>query len=304
MRYSIHLLMVLFIACGCNEKSAPADTATTGHIRISVDEAFYPIIDAELAAFHSFYKYASVEPVYVSEDEAIKKLLDDSVRIAVVSRELSENEVAVFEQEKLRMRVLKISTDAVALIAHPENPVSSLTIQQLSKIFSGETQWNEIFQSADTNKILIVFDHSGSGTARFIREKFNTSLPENSYAVKNHSDVIQYVSENPNALGIIGVNWISDSDDSDAQEFSNKINVLRIAVDSMDLPGKQPYQAYIADSSYPLTRSIYIISREARNGLGTGFTAFVASDKGQRIILKSGLVPATMPVRIIGLKNE
>ena len=299
------LIIVFFITVGCGEKSAPVDTATTGHIRISIDEAFFPIIDAELAAFHSFYKYASVEPLYVSEDDAIKKLLADSVRLAVVSRELSEDETAILKNQKLRSRVLKIATDAVALIAHPENPVSSLTINQLSKIFSEEiTEWKEIFPQSDLQNILIVFDHSGSGTARFIRERFNTELPNNSYAAKNHSDVVQYVSENKNAIGVIGVNWISDSDDADAQEFSNKINVLRIARDSLDLPGKQPYQAYLADSSYPLTRSIYIISREARNGLGTGFTAFVASDKGQRIILKSGLVPATMPVRIIGLKNE
>ncbi len=55
---------------------------------------------------------------------------------------------------------------------------------------------------------------------------------------------------------------------------------------------------------YPLYREVYIISKEAYTGLGTGFTAFVASERGQRIVLKLGLVPATMPVRLVELIND
>jgi phosphate transport system substrate-binding protein len=66
----------------------------------------------------------------------------------------------------------------------------------------------------------------------------------------------------------------------------------------------KPYQAYIAQKIYPLWREVYIISKEAYTGLGTGLTAFIASERGQRIVLKFGLVPATMPVRLVELINE
>jgi phosphate transport system substrate-binding protein len=66
----------------------------------------------------------------------------------------------------------------------------------------------------------------------------------------------------------------------------------------------QPYQGYLAQGTYPLKREVFIISREARAGLGTGFASFITGDKGQRIILKSGLVPASMPVRIVGFSEE
>jgi phosphate transport system substrate-binding protein len=66
----------------------------------------------------------------------------------------------------------------------------------------------------------------------------------------------------------------------------------------------KPYKAYIAMKKYPLSRNVYIISREARTGLGSGFLAYVASDKGQRIVLKSGLVPATAPVRLVEIRRE
>ena len=66
----------------------------------------------------------------------------------------------------------------------------------------------------------------------------------------------------------------------------------------------KPYQAYLYYGNYPLARSIYALLNDPRSGLPWGFTSFMTSDKGQRIILKSGLVPATQPVRIVRVKDE
>jgi phosphate transport system substrate-binding protein len=107
-------------------------------------------------------------------------------------------------------------------------------------------------------------------------------------------------------IGIIGLNWISDGDDPKSLGFLNQIKVMSVSSKKTNAKSEEayaPYQAYIAQKFYPLTRELFVISREARAGLGTGFASFVAGDKGQRIVLKSGLLPATMPVRIIGLSN-
>ncbi len=103
-------------------------------------------------------------------------------------------------------------------------------------------------------------------------------------------------------MGVIGVNWISDSDDSTAGAFLKKVNVVALSMPDTsknELEFNKPFQAYIALKKYPLLRDVVIISREGRNGLGTGFASFVAGDKGQRMIRLQGLLPATMPVRII-----
>ena len=137
-------------------------------------------------------------------------------------------------------------------------------------------------------------------------------FPANSFASKSNPALIDYVAQHENAIGVIGVNWISDGDDSTAVNFMKKIKVAAI---KDNRPGKvtqdylQPFQAYLAEQKehpeyqYTLRRYWYVISREARAGLGTGFASFVAGDKGQRIFLKSGLVPATMPVRIVGFRE-
>jgi phosphate transport system substrate-binding protein len=82
------------------------------------------------------------------------------------------------------------------------------------------------------------------------------------------------------------------------------VNVLSVA--SEENPGDfyQPYQATIYSGEYPFSRNVYSINREGRTGLGTGFEAFVAGEKGQLIILKAGMVPATQPVRMVKITNE
>jgi len=297
------LCIILLFGAGCSPSGSPTDTPTTGHIKISVDETFSSIIDSELRVFHGLYKYATITPSYVPELQAIQDLLNDSARLAIVTRELNEQEKQYFESLKLYPKSLKIAKDAIALITHPENRDSVITMQQLEQLFSGKlNSWKQLNHRSELDELIVIFDNQNSSTARYIREKFNTELPPYTYAVNTNSEVIGYVASHKNALGVIGVNWISDKDDSASIDFLKMIQVMRIISDSTDTRGKQPYQAYIANGSYPLTRDIYIINREARSGLGTGFVSFVASDKGQRIILKSGLVPATMPVRIVGFQ--
>jgi phosphate transport system substrate-binding protein len=65
-----------------------------------------------------------------------------------------------------------------------------------------------------------------------------------------------------------------------------------------------PHPAYIANNSYPFIREVYMINRETFSGVGSGFTSFVAGDSGQRIILKMGMVPATMPVRLVEITKK
>ncbi len=293
---AIFCASVLFAACG-SDPSQEMDTATTGVITVAVDESFKSIIEQELDVFHATYKYAVVQPIYVPEEEAMKHLVSDSARVAFVTRMPNESEEAYFENLKLRPRVTKLAIDGIALIVHPDNTDSVITIEQIRGLLNGNrTAWK-----ADSvqNPIQIVFDNTNSSTAKYMRDNFSSQFPEYCFAVNTNPEVIDYVANNPNAIGVIGVNWISDSGDTAARDFLEKIDVLYVVGDSTGARGQQPYQAYIAQGTYPLIRYIYAVSREARVGLGTGFVSFVASDKGQRIILKSGLVPATMPVRII-----
>ncbi|OKL41155.1 PstS family phosphate ABC transporter substrate-binding protein [Pontibacter flavimaris] len=298
--------LLALASCG-GDPSTKLDTPTSGTINISVDESFQPIIESEINTFEGIYKYANVNAAYKPEGQVVKDLLNDSTKIAVLSRELTEEENAVFKKNNRVARVTKIAIDAVALITNRQNPDSLLTMDELKQIFNGEVKsWKSLEKDSPLGDITIVFDNNNSSTARYVRDSLiaGNKLPANTFASNSHKALVDYVEENKNALGVIGVNWVSDFDDSTVVGFLNRIKVLGISEDPAPVTTEdyyQPYQAYIAQEAYPLRRFLYIISTEGRTGLGTGFASYVASDKGQRLILKSGLVPATMPVRIISL---
>jgi phosphate transport system substrate-binding protein len=267
-------------------------------LAICVDETYKPLIDSEIDTFNSIYKYAEVTVEYKAESEVFNDLMNDSVRLIIVPRKLSKEELQQFEKWEIVPRVTKIAYDAVALIGSKDLQDSTYTVSEIKTLLSVEGN------NSDKKKIKVVFDNNNSSTISFLKEKTGvTNFSSNCYALNSSKAVLDYVSKEKNCIGIIGMNWISDKDDTTNYNFLKSVKVLEISTDATSEPLK-PYQAYIAQKTYPLFRELYIVSKEAYTGLGAGFTAFVASERGQRIVLKFGLVPATMPVRLVEIINE
>lgn len=302
-------VIVFAAAVSCNRQPGKElDTPVSGNINIVVDESYLPLMSAELDVFHALYQRAKVNAKYSDENTAVNDLLSDSVKIIIINRKLTENETAALTQYGITPRVTKLAIDAVALVVHNENPDSMLTYEQLSKIMRGEIQtWNKLSGKSKQDSIIIVFDNKQSSNARFLKETFlkESSFPQNVFAVNSNPEVIDYVAAHKRALGVIGVNWVSDKNDSLVNDFLEKVKVVSLAPPGAgaDSEHYKPYQAYVALKYYPLIRDVYGISREARAGLGTGFVSFIASDKGQMIVRRAGMLPATIPVRIVETKR-
>ncbi len=303
-------LALLIMIPGCRNKgtSALRETPTSGNIRMASDDSFRPVIDAELDTFMALYSYAQITPVYMPENELVAFFLNDSVKVIVSSWAPTEEQRKLLLDMQTVVRTTVVAYDALALVLHRSNPDSLLTYENVSDIFTGAvTDWKQINPSSKLGQINVVFDNVRSGNIRYFREKF--SLPEallpNFFAVKTNPEVVDYVSKTPGAIGIVSVNWISDEDDPQSFGMINKIKVAAISQPYLDKTSYyQPLQGHIYEKTYPFVREVNMHSRESYTGLGSGFVSFVAGEKGQRIILKSGLVPATMPVRIIQVKNE
>ena len=305
------LLFLALIVGGCKFfKGDPyRNTPTTGRTTISTDETFRPIIEAELDVFKAIYGYTEFNAKYVPENEAFNQLLNGDVQLIVASRPLSKVEISTLNQKKIFPRQTKIATDAIALIVSPKSKDSLISVNQIKELLTGKLdRWDQITPGSKSGKIKAVFDNDKSSIINYLVDSIcgGRLVKTNVFALEFNRDVIEYTSTHPGVLGFIGASWITNVNDSLHLSFHKKIKVLSVSDNAH--PDKsnsyKPYQAYMVDKVYPLTRDIYIINAEPRNGLVTGFSAFVASDKGQRIIFKSGVLPAIAPTRVVNIRKN
>lgn len=304
----IALIFVMLSACKKKEERF-TDTFTSGVISVAIDESFEPVMQQEIMVFEQVYPLAGIVPLYVDETEAFNLFLQDSVRLAITTRALSSDEIKSFENRKFFPKYVKIATDGIALIVNKENNDTLISVDQLAGILTGKiSTWNQLYPNREADTIQVVFDHPNSSSVRYALDSIckGVALSSNIYAQKSNPQVIDFVANHKNAIGIIGVSWIGNRNDSTLLTFINNIHVMNVSRNPVATPQNsyKPYQAYVALGDYPLTRNIYALLNDPRGALPSSFYTFLTGGRGQQIILKSGIVPATQPIRIVNTREQ
>lgn len=273
-------------SCG-NDVKEPTDTLSTGKLIVSADETYKPIIEEQLRVFDSSYPNAEITIRYKPESECIKDFMNDSVKLILITRELSVDEKAVLEGKKVVPTSLAIAKDAMAVIVNNANADSILSKSQIKGILTGTF----------ARKYTVVFDNQGSSTVRYVMDSLiqGEKLGANVFAAKGNDSVIDYVSKNPDAIGFLGVSYVSDYNDPEGLAFIKNVRVVSILNDK-SLKPYLPYQAYIAPNDYQLTRNLYYIHRQTYPGIAVGFANFLAKERGQLIFKQARLFPLRMNI--------
>ena len=303
------LLILLFFtsfliqSCDQNSKKSVQDGPATGEISIGVDESFEPILKAEKAAFEDNYHFAKINLQTGVENQLIADLLNDKLRAVVVSRDLTTSEKEVFTREKIAYRSFRFAADGIALLVSKDNTDTLISLNQLKNILIGKsTSWADINAKKTKGELTLVVDKANSSNIKFLLDKFGiTSADKLSlFAAGSNQNVIEYVKNHPNAIGLVGSNWISDGDNPTSLGFIRSVNVMSVSENDQALPADyyQPFGYNLALKKYPLRREMKILLKESYMGLGTGFVNYVCGDMGQLIVLKDGLIPLTRPVTI------
>lgn len=303
------VLITGFLACAlsCNSDKAPLDNPSQGDIVIAADESFHPLVTQLTSAYSGIYPNAHFKVVFKPEQEAINMMLHDSARLVFATRILKPNEQAVLNKRKIKGAAEKIATDGVALIINKTNTDSLITMDELHRIFGREVkQWGQLKGGNQTGPITLVFDNNNSSNLEFVLNTFKVKDVRNLRIFTTHSnrEVIDFVRKNPSALGFIGVNWISDSDEPLSVELARDLRVVGVSPKSNPLKRDdyfQPFQEDLGMQRYPLRRPVYILSRETHPGLGGGLINYIARDAGSLIIRKLGLWPRIPYDRVINL---
>ncbi|WP_188504924.1 PstS family phosphate ABC transporter substrate-binding protein [Parapedobacter pyrenivorans] len=285
----------------CNNRQPKENqTIVSGQLQVLVDETLSPIMEEQVAVFEHLYKRTDVALSVGQENQIVSKLVNTDVEVVVLTRQLNEDEMKFFEARQFRPRVHKFATDAIALIVNKNSPDSVVHVDDIIRVMRGKQPAGHVNR--------LVFDNPNSSTVRFLKELAGVdSLPDKGvYAMKSNADVLKYVYETPQTMGVLGISWIVRPD-STLQMYADGVKVLGVR-NQAGKPGSdgfyKPSQSNLAEGHYPLSRSVYIVNAEPRKSLGMGFAAFLTGVTGQRIILKSGLMPDSLPPRELIIRSK
>ena len=190
--------------------------------------------------------------------------------IGLSSRSLKDEEKAKGLEETT------LALDGIALVVNPENPVSDLDLETISKIYTGEiSNWKDV--GGNDSDIVLIGREAGSGTRDgFESITYTTDKCQYRQELTSTGDVIATVASNPNAIGYASLSAVKDS-----------VKALKVA-------GVAPSEETVKDGSYVVQRPFVLVTvkDKALSENAKKFMEFVTSKSANDIISGAGVVPA------------
>jgi phosphate transport system substrate-binding protein len=300
MKLLMSALVGVVLMAGCGREPG-SKVLTKGALVVACDESVYPAVLMVTEEFLRQYPESKITVRPVEARAATTDFVNDSVRVIVLARPLNKEERAALEGSKVWFEEYHVAQAAVAAITHPANPARDLRLGQLDSMFSGRvTHWG-----GGLGPIDLIVGGLNSSTNEVLRGVVmeGRGFDRSATPIDSSVGVIEYVAQKKNALGIVGVAWLKGR-----QDLVRVLSLSRpgMFLDSTETVGRaySPAQAYVYKGWYPLGTPVYIYTREIERDVSVGFISFASSGPGQKMFLEGGLVPVTMPVRLVQLTSE
>jgi len=294
----IGIISAVIYACKEKENDGKEEeTVIKGTTTIYVDETLQPIVEDQVSVFESQYD-AKLNLVNKSESEIINALLTDKTRIAVLSRKLTSEEESHFKQKNITPKITHFASDAIVFVTDKNSQDTLIDLQEVINLL----------QEKESKVKGLVFENPNSSTVSYMNKMagVQNGQKKNIYSLNSHKEVLEYVSKNPGTIGVVGLNLLVQPF-AGTEQYSDKITVMSVR-NVKNQPNNtlyyKPTQLNLGEGLYPLKRPIYMLNYQGTAGLGMGFASFVAGEIGQRIVLKSGLLPVRIPSRELNVRKE
>ena len=255
---------------------------------------------------------AIVKPIYTGEVDGVNMLLKNKVMLTITARNFTKKEYDYLKGTDQLPEAIPLAYDGMALICNTKNLDSCITVNNVKRILTGDaTKWSDINEGSKLGEIWVCFDNKRSSTVSFCVDSIlggKTIDNPNIFAAKTSKEVIDYVERTPNAIGIIGSNWLNDKRDSTNTTWNKAIRVMSISKLDKATPMNswKPYQAWLLNGRYPFVRTIYALLNDPKRGLPWGFAHFIEQPRGQMIVFKAGLLPTRgeIAIRDVNVNNK
>ncbi len=284
------LLMLLLAACSAAPTSRVQAASNTGTTRAIQNKGSDTLVNLALAwaeRYRELRPDISIAVTGGGSGTGIAALMNNTVDIANASRQMKEEEIAAAQAIGINPIEFVVAIDALAIVVHPDNPVSRLTIDQLADIYTGRiTNWQAV--GGHDEPIVLLSRETNSGThVYFLEEVVRKGDSENSdifapqtLLMPSSVGITSEVRRNPNAIGYDGFGYVDEAHEK-----------LIAVAENADSPYVMPSVAAGADGSYPIARDLYMYTVGEPTGAIQEYMEWILGPEGQTIVADLGFVP-------------
>ncbi len=277
--------VLVYVALGLG-LVAPVSAKNEGSIQVKGSDTMVNLIQAWAEEFMKKDPGAFIAVTGGGSGTGLAALINGTCDIAVSSREIKKQEIALAEKKGIKPTEIKVALDGLAVVVSPKNPVSKLTMDQLASIFSGKIQnWKDV--GGSDSKIVILSREVNSGTHVYFKEhvlrkgdaKSKEEFSPDALLLPSSQAIADEILQNPSAIGYYGMGYIGK--DHKAIEIAK------------DAAGEyaSPTLENVVSGKYPISRPLYIYVKNDPSGQVKKFVDFMLSDEGQSLVLKVDFVP-------------
>jgi phosphate transport system substrate-binding protein len=276
-------------ALGCSSRVGVDDTFAT--VRVTGSDTMVNVAQAWAEAYHKVHPEISIPVKGGGSGVGIADLCAGKIEIATASRAMQPDEIerAKTNTGKTPKQIIA-GRDALAIYVNKQNPIDSISIEQLAEIY-GEggttTRWEQLGvdnAACPSGKIVRISRQNSSGTFAYFREAVlgkKRDYKQGYTAQSGSSSLVELVTMTPCAIGYSGMGYRTE-----------KVKVLTVSK-AQGEPAIEPTLASAQDGTYPIARPLYLYTLGEPSGAVQEFVQWILSDEGQRIVEEQGYVPVS-----------
>ncbi|WP_011976751.1 phosphate ABC transporter substrate-binding protein [Methanococcus maripaludis] len=239
------------------------------NLKISGSTTVLPIAEEAAKQFMMANKNYMIEVTGGGSGLGVKESGENLNDIGMASREIKSSELDTYPE----LIAYGIAKDGVAIIVHPENPVSSLTQEQIIAIYSGKiTNWNEV--GGDDAPITVYTRDEESGTREVFFEKAlnKGNITKQAVVVASNGAMKSSVKADVNGIGYLSIGYLDSS------------------VKGCEYEGVIPTEANVVAGTYKVSRTLNVITNGEPSAEAKAFIDFLLSSEGQQIVVEEGYI--------------
>ncbi|MDB5272616.1 MAG: phosphate transporter substrate-binding protein PhoT family [Chitinophagaceae bacterium] len=286
---SVTGVCILLVACHPNKGGQEQVIIPNDTIFVASDSSQHLIVHSLIEVYEALNPLRKVIPIYTREKKLYGYIQTDQVDLIFRSYLLTAAEQKDIDTRKLNPKIHPFWSDGLALIAAESFPKDSILEEELVAVL---TRHSEAFH--------IILDNSHTSTYDFLFDQYAIDQQQlNAFAAGAEDSVISAVRQRNDYIGLISSAYFT----VDRESLPKGVKLIGL-IPKGKKKAEYPFQDQLYTKVYPLARQIYGINVGALDSSGSAFASFIMSERGQRIILKSGLLPAKIPSRTVELVTE